>query len=386
MLQRRGVATVCVVVALALVLSALTACGGSGSKEPIKIGVEGSITGQWSLEGIGFRNAVTMLAEQINAKGGLLGGRQIVIVEGDDRGDADEATRVAERLAGEGVVVVIGAYNSDATATASAVYNQAGILHITPSSTATGLTEKGYKRFMRTCFLDDRQGLFAAHQIVDTLGKKKVALVHDDSLYAKGLAEWTGRYLQELDGEVVYLGVITAGQRDFSEVVQGIQNSQAEVVYFTAYWREGGLLVKQMRETGVTLQFMAGNATNNPEFVQIAGVENAAGTLVTTEPLPQDLTNAEAKQFMADYQAKYGQAPVSIWTLMAADAFRLWAYAVEQTKSTDPAVVSDYLHKLTNYPGITGRIEGFDAKGDRLGAGHVLYRVDEQGQFVLYTP
>jgi branched-chain amino acid transport system substrate-binding protein len=239
---------------------------------------------------------------------------------------------------------------------------------------------------MRVCFLDDRQGRFAAEQIINTLGKKKVALVHDDSLYAKGLAEWTQRYLQELGGEVVYLGVITTGQRDFSAIVQEIGGSGAEVVYFTAYWREAGLLVKEMRGAGLGALFMAGNAVNNPEFVQIAGVEAAAGTLVTTEPLPQDLGSPEAKQFMVDYQAKYGQAPVSIWTLMAADAFRLIAYAIEQTKSSDPAVLSDYLHKLTGYPGITGTIEGYDDKGDRLGVGHVLYRVSDQGQFELYKP
>jgi branched-chain amino acid transport system substrate-binding protein len=134
------------------------------------------------------------------------------------------------------------------------------------------------------------------------------------------------------------------------------------------------------------VQFVAGNAVNNPEFVQIAGARAATGTLITTEPLPQDLDNPEARQFMADYEAKYGEPPVSIWTLMAADAFRLVVHAIEQTESTDPAVLANYLHELTDYPGITGTIEGYDEKGDRLGAGHVVYRVNEQGEFELYNP
>jgi branched-chain amino acid transport system substrate-binding protein len=349
--------------------------------------VEGPTTGQWALEGIGFRNAVTLLAEQINADGGLLGGRQIEIVEGDDRGDADEAKRVAERLVGEGVLAVVGAYNSDASKAAAPVYNQAGILQITPSSTATDLTQQGYDNFMRVCFLDDRQGLFAADLIVHTLAKTKVALIHDDSLYAKGLAEWTQIYLEERGAQVVYSDAITPGQRDFSPVIQALGQQGADVVYFTAYWREAGLLIKQMRDLGMDgVQFVAGNAVNNPEFVQIAGARAATGTLITTEPLPQDLDNPEARQFMADYEAKYGEPPVSIWTLMAADAFRLVVHAIEQTESTDPAVLANYLHELTDYPGITGTIEGYDEKGDRLGAGHVVYRVNEQGEFELYNP
>jgi branched-chain amino acid transport system substrate-binding protein len=385
-MRNRRVLACCVLV-LAFTLAGLTSCGGSASKEPIKIGVEGPITGQWALEGIGFRNAVILLADQVNAQGGLLGGRQVVIVEGDDRGDADEARRVAQRLIGEGVIAVVGAYNSDATKAAAQAYDQAGILHITPSSTATSLTELGYKRFMRVCFLDDRQGFFAADFIINSLGKNRVALIHDDSIYAKGLAEWTQHYLEEQGVQVVYFDAIAPGQRDFTSTIKAFDERGAEVVYFTAYWREAGLLVKQMRDMEVgNIQFIAGNAVNNPEFVQIAGVEAAASVLITTEPLPQDLNTPEAKQFMADYKAKYGESPSSIWTLMAADAFRLIVHAIEQTESTDPSVLSEYLHGLTDYPGITGTIEGYDEKGDRLGAGHVLYRVNEQGEFESYNP
>ncbi|MGD8624023.1 MAG: branched-chain amino acid ABC transporter substrate-binding protein [Anaerolineae bacterium] len=372
----------CLVVTL--VLTALLSCGG-GDQEPIRIGVQGPITGEWALEGIGFRNAVTLLAEQINQEGGLLGGRQITIVEGDDRGDPDEAGRVAERLVSEGVVAVVGAYNSDATRAAAPIYDQAGVLHITPSSTATNLTEPGYTRFMRVCFLDDRQGLFAAELMAKDLGLEKVALVHDDSMYAKGLAEWTQRYLEEMGATVVHVGTIAPGQRDFGQVIQALQEKGAEAVYFTAYWREAGLLVKQMEAVGLEqVQFVAGNAVNNPEFIQIAGVKAAVGVLITTEPLPQDLTSPEAVSFMADYEARYGVSPQSIWTLMAADAFRLIVHAIEETGSTDPAALADYLHDLAGYPGITGTIQGFDEKGDRLGAGHVVYRVNDDGAFVLY--
>jgi len=375
---------------LTLVLAVLAACapGPKGDRADIKIGVQGPITGQWALEGLGFRNAVALLAEEVNAQGGPLGdGRSIVLVEGDDRGDADEARRVAQRLIAEGVIAVIGAYNSDASAAAAPLYDEAGIVQITPSSTATDLTQHGYSRFFRVCYLDDRQGLFVASLLATELRVKRAALVHDGSLYARGLAEWTQRYLQEEGIEVVYFGAIAPGQRDFTPVVQALDESGAEAVYFTAYWREAGLLVKQMRELGLAdVRFLAGDAVNNPEFAQIAGAEAAAGSLISTFPLPRDLQSPEAVAFKSAYEARYGDAPQSIYTLMAADGFRLLVDAMVETGSLDPADLAAHLHAIQDYPGITGPIEGYDEKGDRMGTGHVMYVVTEEGDFEFFKP
>jgi branched-chain amino acid transport system substrate-binding protein len=364
----------------------LAACQPT-EQPPIKIGVQGPMTGDWTYEGEGFRRAVQLLADQINEQGGLLDGRQVEIIVGDDRGDRDEARRVAEHLVTAGVVAVVGSYNSDATEASATVYDAAGIVQITPSSTAIRLTEKGYRYFFRVCFLDDRQGLFAADFIVNTLGLRRVALVHDGSTYAEGLAEWTRLYLEEKGAEVVLHEAITPGQRDFGPLLSRVQESGAEALYFTAYYSEAGLLVKQMKDMELeTVQFMGGNAVSNPEFVVVAGVEAAAGAIITTEPLPQDMKSAEAEKFMADYTARYEEPPTSIWTLMAADAFRVIVAAIESTDSTETTVLADYIRDLHDFPGITGPIAGYDEKGDRLGATHVAYIVDESGNFELYQP
>ena len=86
-----------------------------------------------------------------------------------------EAALVADRMVSNKVVAVIGAYNSSATEPASVIYNRANILHITPSSTRVSLTDKGFKQFFRDCFLDDRQGLFAASFMKEVLGNKNIA-------------------------------------------------------------------------------------------------------------------------------------------------------------------------------------------------------------------
>ncbi|NPV71407.1 MAG: branched-chain amino acid ABC transporter substrate-binding protein [Firmicutes bacterium] len=374
----------------------VTGCGGQPAQKPaeqkpaeqkpaapeaIKIAVQGPISGQWAFEGEGFVRAVTLLAEQLNAKGGLLG-KKVQIVQADDKSDPKESALVAQKMVAEKVIAVIGSYASGLTEPASAIYDEAGILHITPSSTATKLTTKGYKKFFRTCFLDDRQGLFAADYMAQK-GYKNAAIIHDNTTFAKGLAEWTKKYAEEKGIKTVFFDAITPGEKDFTPTLTKVKAAKPDVVYFTGYFPEGGLLCKQAKDLKVNAVFMGGNAVNNPEFVKIAGLSAAQGTIVTTEPLPDDLPYPEAKQFMADYKAKYGDSAKSVWALLAADAFRVIVEAIQKTSSTDPAKLAEYLHtKVKDFPGISGPIIGFDEKGDRLGTIHKAYIVNEKGEFI----
>ncbi len=370
---------------LVIILAAsLAACVPAGGSNTIRLGLEGPMTGDYAEEGKGFQNALNLLVEQTNAAGGI-NGQQIQLFIEDDKGDPKEAALVADRMISNKVMAVIGGYNSTATEPASAIYNREGILHITPSSTATRLTTHGYQNFFRVCFLDDRQGLFAADFITKDLGHKNVAVLHDNSTYAQGLAEWTKKYLEERGANVVFYDAINPEDTDFSPTLTKIKAANPESIYFTGYYAQGGLLLKQAAALGLKTQWIGGNAMNNPELITIAGLDNAEGVLVTSEPLPSDLDSPEATKFIADYKAKYGVEPTSVWTVMAADAFRVIKYAIEQTKSTDPKVLGEWLHKnFKDYPGITGPILGFDEKGDRNGSIHKAYVINDQGQYVPY--
>jgi branched-chain amino acid transport system substrate-binding protein len=366
---------------LVLTIPMIAGCGDSGA---IKIGLEGPMTGDYAYEGQGFEKAVSMLVEQTNEAGGLLG-RDVELIIEDDAGDPTQAALVAQRLVDAGVVAVIGAYNSTATEPASEIYNDAGILHVTPSSTATRLTEKGFERFFRVCFLDDRQGLFAATFADEVLGVQNFGILHDNSTYAQGLAEHTRRYAEEAGINVAFYDAINPDDQDFTPILTNIGGAGLDAIYFTGYHAQGGLLLKQAKELGLDLTWMMGNASNNPELVQIAGLENAVGTYITTEPLPKDVDYPEARKFVSDFEAKYGEPPASVWWMMSAEAFNVIRYAIEQTDSTDSEVLADFLHnEAKDINGITGPILGWDEKGDRLGTIHLAYIIDENGDFVVY--
>lgn len=396
MVSRRVVALVCAV-ALVFGLFTLAGCAKKEEKpketteekpaetaetaEPIKIGVQGPCSGSLAFEGQSIAKAVKLLAEQVNAAGGVLG-RQIEIIETDDKGDPKEAALATQKLVNSGVMAAVVGYMSTATEPAFDILSEAGIVAITPGATATRLTEKGSKWTFRTCFLDDRQALAASDYILNKLGKKKLAIVHDNTTYAKGLADWTKKYFEEKGGQVVFFDAITPGERDFSPVLTSLKRAEPEVIYFTGYFSDGGLFIKQARELGIDIPFAAGDANNNPEFVKIAGVDYAKGAIITSAPMPHDLPYPEAKKFIADYEAKYGEPPTSIYGVFAADAFRVITEAIKQTNSTEPEKIADYLHnQLKDFPGFTGPIN-YDEKGDRTGSIHKAYVINEKGEFV----
>ena len=186
--------------------------------------------------------------------------KKVQLIVEDDKGDPKEAALVADRLISQKVMAVIGGYNSGATEPASTIYNNAGILHVTPSSTATRLTTKGYQQFFRVCFLDDRQGLFAADFLTKDMGYKNIAILHDNSTFAQGLAEETKGYLEKLGVTPVFYDAINPKDHRFQPDPDQDQGVKPDVIYFTGYYAQGGLLLKQAKALGMTSAWTGGNA------------------------------------------------------------------------------------------------------------------------------
>ncbi|MDI6637976.1 MAG: branched-chain amino acid ABC transporter substrate-binding protein [Bacillota bacterium] len=382
----RGCRSRLCLVFLVMVLGLGLGTSAFAAKEPIRIGLQAPITGQWAYEGEMALNCVQIVADEINAKGGVLG-RPIEIVPGDDQCSPKQSALVAQRMLSEKVVAVIGTYGSSVTEPAATIYERAGLLNIAYGSTAEQLTAHGWKFFFRTCFRDDRQGAFFAQFVNDTLKLKRVAILHDNTTFAKGLAEAARRSLEQAKkAEIVFYDAVTPGERDFTPVLSRMQATKPEVVYYTGYYPEAGLIIRQMRDLGSKAVFVGGNAAINDEFISIAGLEIAKGALMTQEPMPTDLRYPEAKPFLDEYVRRHKAPPSSPWPVYAADALKVIAAAIEATKSTDSKVLADYIrNRMKDLPGITGPIS-FDDAGDREGAIYLAYEVTADGKFKPYQP
>ncbi|MGB4947051.1 MAG: branched-chain amino acid ABC transporter substrate-binding protein [Candidatus Competibacter denitrificans] len=349
--------------------------------DTVKIGLMAPLTGSWASEGQGMKKIVELLAEQQNAKGGVLG-KQIEVITEDDGGDPRTASLAAQRLTTKGVAAVVGTYGSSVTEASQAIYDEAGIPQIANGSTAIRLTEKGFKKFFRTAPRDDEQGRMAA-QTIGKLGFKKVAILHDSTSYAKGLADEANALLKKKGTEVVFFDALTPGERDYTTILTKLKGANPDVVLFTGYFPEAGLLLRQKKDMNWKVPFIGGDATNNADLVKIAGKEAAEGYYFLSPPQPQDLDTADAKAFLDGYQKKYNELPPSIWAVLAGDGFKVMVAGIAGAKSTDSGKIADYLHKdFKGYSGLSGAIS-FDAKGDREGEVYRVYKVDGQGKFVL---
>jgi len=175
-----------------LALAVATALGVSSYVQAdVKIGVAGPMTGANAAFGEQYMKGAQAAADKINAAGGV-NGEKIVLVKGDDACEPKQAVAVANRLADQDKVIgVVGHFCSSNTIPASEVYDEAGIIAITPGSTNPAVTERGLSAMFRMCGRDDQQGVVAANYMLDVLKAKKIAVIHDKDTYGQGLADAT---------------------------------------------------------------------------------------------------------------------------------------------------------------------------------------------------
>lgn len=357
-------------------LMAATAFAGT-----VRIGLMCPLTGKWASEGQDMRNIIELYVEDINASGGINGDKIELVVE-DDGGDPRTAALAAQKLTTSDVTAVVGTYGSAVTEASQNIFDEAEVVQIGTGSTSVRLTEKGMKLFFRTSPRDDQQGRVAA-EVIKNKGFKRVALLHDNSSYAKGLADETKALLKKEGTEIVFYDALTPGERDYNAILTKLKASNPDVVFFTGYYPEVGMLLRQKHEMKWDVPMMGGDAANNLDLVKIAGNDAAKGYFFLSPPVPQDLDTPEAKAFLEGYQAKYGTLPNSVWSVLAGDAFSAIVEAIRQTGKSDSESIAEYLKTgLKNYPGLSGPI-AFNEKGDRVGDLYRIYVVDGNGKFIL---
>lgn len=350
--------------------------------DPIRIGVQAPITGPYAEEGQGIEKGVRLLAEQQNAKGGLLG-RQIEVTVCDDEGKPSQAAICARQLVNAKVVAVIGSYTSGAALAAEPIYAAAEVIQ-TSDGTSNKLSEQGFKTWFGNAAPNSAEAEFTAKYLVDARGFKRIAVLTDHSSFATGLADEVAKNLEAVHGNVIDKSFVNADSQNFTPVLTKLKAQNPDVLYYSGYYSDGGLIRAQMQQLGMDAVFVGGDANQNVAFAKIAGAA-AAGSVIVNVPAPQDLPYPAAKQFVADYKAKYGTLPPSVFTLTNADGMRAVLQAIEATKGTQAAALEDYLHHLTNFPGLTGTFS-WNEHGERTGSPFVAFEVQADGGYKILYP
>lgn len=354
---------------VAATLSLALLASGTAAAADIVIATVGPMTGQYAIFGEQLRRGATLAVEAINAAGGVLG-RKVRLEVGDDACDPKQAVAVANHMASKKVAMVAGHYCSSSSIPALAVYHEAGILEITPASTAPALTDdahrRGWRNVFRTYGRDDAQAKVSGRLLLERFPDRNVAILHDKTSYGRGLAEETRAVFRKGGRQETMFEAINQGDKDFTALVTRMKAARIGAIYLGGYHTEAGLIVRQARDQGLDAVLVSGDALVTDEFWKIAGPAGA-GTLMTFAPDPRQEPAARA---VVERFRKGGYEPEG-YALYTYAAVQVWAAAAEAASSIKTAVVAKALRAGT-FQTVVGTMR-FDEKGDVLDPKYAVY-------------
>ncbi len=368
------------------VLLATSACSGgllgggdSGDSDagPIKFGMIVPTSGSSAPTGASMANGAQMAVDEINKAGGVLD-RKIELQIADGACDAQQAVASANKLVSSGVVISVGGYCSGATLPTLPIFNKAGIPMIIPAANSQDLVKEGLKNV----FLINGTGLqqsTAALTFIKKQGYKSVALVDDNTSYSVDITTETKKQI-EADGaaKVVLKTSVNAGESDYSSVVRDIMGSGADLLYWTGYYQEGGLIIDQLKKAGYTGDIMVADGSADPTLATIAGAA-AEGVYATMTPTPNTIKGAE--DWIADYKKQFGDDPKP-YSTQSYDAVRLAAAAIKAAGNTKTDDVIKALEGIKDFKAFSGPLSF--TKEHTLASGGFVILVMKDGDFQLY--
>jgi branched-chain amino acid transport system substrate-binding protein len=346
----------------------------------IKIGAAAPLTGDTADGGIQIRQGAELAAAEWNAQGGLLG-RRIVVVAADDQANPNQAAPVATKLLSSQVVAVVGHKDSGLSIPASEIYNKAGVIMVSPTSSNPTLTQRGLDTVFRVCPMDTTQGPFLAEYAVNTLQKKKIAVVYADTAYGRGLREQFTNRLNELGVPPVVEQEIHRGDRDFTVPLQAVAPHAPDLVMYAGSVPEAIIIVQQMKEMGIKTTFIGGDTLFQREFTHETGSasEGAYVTSFFPDPLKDDRTRTWVERYRALFKRNPGGNSLGGYVA----ALTLFE-AIKKAGGTDPAAVKTAMRGL-QFDSFIGPI-AFDEKGDLQDQrAHLFLWQVKDGEFNLVT-
>ncbi|MDD3448410.1 MAG: branched-chain amino acid ABC transporter substrate-binding protein [Gammaproteobacteria bacterium] len=334
--------------------------------EDLKIAVVGPITGPVAQYGDMQMIGAKMAVERINAAGGV-NGMQIDAVLMDDVCEPKQAVAVANQVVNQGIKFVVGHLCSGSTQPASDIYEDEGILMISPASTNPDITLRGFKMIFRTIGLDSQQGPVAGRFIADKVKPKALAILHDKQQYGQGIAEEVKKTVEAAGITPVLFEGVNKGQNDFSALITKMKSLGVDFVYYGGYHPELGLILRQSREQGFDARYMGPEGVGNKDISAIAGPASE-GLYVT---LPADFTKVPANaDLVAAFEAK-GEDPSGPFVMPSYAAVQIITDAIATTGSTDPGTIAAAMRETT-YDTPIGKV-AFDDKGDLKEFNFVIY-------------
>lgn len=349
----------CGVLASAMAFSVLAGCGGNSEggadSDVIKIGGIGPLSGPNSTYGISVKEGADLLAEEINAAGGI-NGKKVEFIFEDDQSDNTVAASAFNKLVDkDGVCAILGGVTSGTTLAIAPNSTNKKIPMITPTGTEPTITNVGGDFMFRGCFVDSFQGEILTKYTKEKLGKTTAAVLYNSSSdYSKGIANAYKETLEKNGGQVLeFLSYGSDKETDFKAQLTKIKSANPDVIILPDYYNVVGLIAKQARDMGITSQFLGGDGWESEELTKIGGTA-VDGAIYINHYYAED-TDENVKNFVDSYTKKYNKTP-DCFAALSYDTAKILVKAIEKANSTDGTAIRDALAGM-EINSVTGNIK-----------------------------
>jgi branched-chain amino acid transport system substrate-binding protein len=365
---------------IAIVLAGLAViaagCGGSSSDDSssdnFRVGLEAPLSGEQATLGKGMLKGAELAASQLNEKSGIAG-KQVEVVPIDDAADPATGVKAAKSAIAAGLDGIVGPYNSGVGIETLPLYEKAGLvpIRLTSDNSTNGL---GFTLQPMTYQIAP----VASKALTGWQHAKTVAIAYDPTQnYTVSVSKALKGSLEKAGVTVTAFEKVQPGKKDYTDVVEKLAATKADVIYAAVYFPEGGLIAKEMREAKVESQCIADYASYDTGFVETAGIAAARACPVVGVPAPEDFAGSAPK--LADYKDEFDEDP-GTWSPYTYDSLNFLADGVEKADGTDTKKLTNALNGVSGWKGWTGSVTIDPHNGNRQPATVVIVDTDAEGQ------
>jgi branched-chain amino acid transport system substrate-binding protein len=329
----------------------------------LTIGYIGAETGANAQLGVNIFDGVQLAIDQHNKANADC---QVQFKKFDTEGDPSKATGPVTQAVNEADIIgVVGLPFSGESKATGNIFEDKGLVHITPSATNPGLTQNGWKTFFRGLGNDSVQGPAAAKFLTGKLKAKKVFLIQDDSDYGIGLANATK---DGLGSALAGNDKVTGTQTDFSATISKVLNSKADAVYYAGYYAGAAPLDQQLFSKGFKGTFVGPDGVKDDQFIKQAG-EASKNAYFTCPCIPGELI----PDFLKAYTTAFNTSP-GTYSIEGYDAATVLLSGIDKGKTTR----ADLLGFVKSYDadGLSKHYK-WDSKGELATPAVYGYKVED---------
>ena len=336
--------------------------GAAATGKTYKLGFVGALSGDYAQLGINEKQGAELAIEQANASGKY--DFKVALDPQDSQGDPTQAKPAAATLiADQDVVGVIGpAFSGESEAVNPDFCSASPVMPtVTPSASKGTLQTHGWKCWHRIIPNDNVEGSQGADWLARS-GAKKVFVLDDASPYGQGVAQTMAKELKAKGVTVQSDSVPAATTKNYAPIANTIVNSGADAMFYGGYDANTALLARALKSAGFKGKQVSGNGSKDSTFTKQAGP--AGNGWYFTCGCQDATTAAPAKQFAADYKAKWKEDP-STYSPEAYDAANLFIDAMAKAEKAGGITRQNILTALNgeNFQGITTTIK-FQSDGE----------------------